>query len=305
MRTIKDIARVGFNPPRDARLPVEVLTIADLRQRAPAEHFERLQRADFYRLIGVLEGQTRTMVDFSHFDMRPGDWLLVRPGQVFRYDFSRTWSGWMVVFRPDSLVASGTGSSPEGVDWLRHIEDLACQHRLLPEEHRHMQGMTQQMLRDCEPASAPNSDTAVRHALLRLGLVSTLLRLWGWQNSRDVAMGHPMGGGERYRRFRQRLERDFVNHHQVQHYANALGMAEKTLSRVCLAACGEPAKAVINQRLILEAKRLLAHTTQPVQAIASDLGFAEVTHFVKFFKKLTGLTPVAFRQGQVLQSRIL
>ena len=295
MRTIEDIAPFQFNPPHDARLPVEALSIADLKQRAPAEHFERLQRADFFRLIGVLEGETRPMVDFTHYDIRTADWLLVRPGQVFRYNFSQQWSGWIVVFRPDSLVASGTGNAPEGSDWLQRIEDLACLHRLSPEDHSCMQGIARQMQQDCVIGSAPNPDTAVRHALLRLGLASALLRLWSWQNSRATAMGQPSGGSARYRRFRQRLERDFANHHQVQYYAQALGMGEKTLSRVCLDACGEPAKAVINQRLILEAKRFLAHTTRSVQAIASDLGFAEVTHFVKFFKKQTSLTPLAFR----------
>ena len=71
---------------------------------------------------------------------------------------------------------------------------------------------------------------------------------------------------------------------------------EKALSRMCIAAVGVPAKVVINQRLILEAKRLLAHTTLPVQSIGSALGFDEATNFVKFFRKATGTTPLTFRQ---------
>ena len=73
-------------------------------------------------------------------------------------------------------------------------------------------------------------------------------------------------------------------------------MSDKTLSRVCLAAAGAPAKVLINQRLLLEAKRLLAHTTLPVQTIGRDLGFEEATNFVKFFRKETGMRPLAFRQ---------
>jgi len=74
-------------------------------------------------------------------------------------------------------------------------------------------------------------------------------------------------------------------------------MSEKTLSRLCVTATGVPAKAVINQRLTLEAKRLLAHTTLAVQVIGRDLGFEEATNFVKFFRKEAGMTPLAFRQG--------
>ena len=93
------------------------------------------------------------------------------------------------------------------------------------------------------------------------------------------------------------LDADFTRQHQVQHYASALGMSEKTLSRLCMTATGASAKVVINQRLKLEAKRLLAHTRLAVQVIGRDLGFEEATNFVKFFRKETGQTPLAFRQG--------
>jgi AraC-like DNA-binding protein len=99
-----------------------------------------------------------------------------------------------------------------------------------------------------------------------------------------------------YKRFQLRLETDFAKAHKVQHYALALGMGEKNLSRVCLATMGVSAKACINQRLVLEAKRLLAHTKRPVQAIGHALGFEDATNFVKFFRKETGLTPGGFRQ---------
>jgi hypothetical protein len=82
MKITLDITSIGFNPPSDTRLAVEAMSIADLKQRAPPEHFEKLQRADFYRLFGVLKGVTSPMVDFSTYATQAGDWLLVRPGQV-------------------------------------------------------------------------------------------------------------------------------------------------------------------------------------------------------------------------------
>ena len=90
------------------------------------------------------------------------------------------------------------------------------------------------------------------------------------------------------------MEADFAASHKVQHYAQALGVSDKTLSRVCMAVVGLPAKAVINARLLLEAKRLLAHTAMPIQAVAIELGFDEATNFVKFFRKEGGTTPLAF-----------
>jgi len=293
MKKTQAITSVGFSPPSDTRLAVESMSIEELRQRAPAEHFEQLQRADFYRLIGVLKGSTNPMVDFSDFAAKPGDWLLVRPGQVFRYDFSRPWTGWLVVFRPDSLSAAGRSRALDEFDLLRRIEDLACLHSLRKEQHDWLHRSVAQMQLD----GRLTDDVPLRNELLRLSLTGTLLRLSQWQ-APDAATGASQGSSHaNFRRFRKLLDADFAAQHQVQYYANALGMSEKTLSRVCMFATGIPAKAMITQRLVLEAKRLLAHTTLTVQTIGRELGFEEATNFVKFFRKEAGVAPLAFRNS--------
>lgn len=287
-----DITDVGFKPPHDTRLAVEALTLEALRKRASAEHFEKLQRADFYRLIGVIAGDTHPMVDFTTFAATAGDWLLVRPGQVFRYDFSRPWDGWLLVFQPDGLTASNPNRVAEDVDLLRRVEDLSSLHTLSHAAHDWMLRSVQQIQHD----AAITAEVALRNELLRLQLAGILLRLSMWQSAKGLISAGPATVHAQFRRFRKLLNADFCRQHQVQHYARMLGMSDKTLSRVCLAASGLPAKALINQRLILEARRLLAHTRVAVQTIGRELGFEEPTNFVKFFRKEAQMTPLAFRQ---------
>ncbi len=81
-------------------------------------------------------------------------------------------------------------------------------------------------------------------------------------------------------------------------YAHRLGYTVKTLTRACTAATGQPVKHVIDGRVTLEARRLLAHTDDPVAIIARRLGFPEPTSFGKFFTRHTGATPGAFRLAQ-------
>ena len=294
MPRTESITAVGFNPPDDKRLALEVMSIEELKRRAPADHFATLQRADFFRLIGVRGGRTSPMVDFSHYAARSQDWLLIRPGQVMRYDFSRRWSGWILVFRPDSLFGSARGASTVELNSLRHVEDLNCLITLDARQHRWMRCSLQQMQHDI----TLTVDAALRNEMLRLQLAGTLLRLALWQTPGSSSV--EVGGGalKNFKRFRQKLEADFAKHHQVQHYASELGMNEKALSRACQAALGMSAKACIAQRLALEAKRLLAHTTMAVRSVAHDLGFDEATNFVKFFRKEAGVTPLAFRRSQ-------
>lgn len=101
---------------------------------------------------------------------------------------------------------------------------------------------------------------------------------------------------QRYRRYRLAVERNFARWHGVAPCAAArLGCSEKSLTRAALLVTERSANAVLTERLVLEAKRLLAHTLLPVATVGDQLGFAEATNFVKFFRRETGLTPGAFR----------
>lgn len=81
----------------------------------------------------------------------------------------------------------------------------------------------------------------------------------------------------------------------VKDCARRLGYSESTLSRACLAAEGRSAKEVIDRRVALEASRQLVHSQASVAEIGHPQGFSEATHFVKFFARMTGLPPQAFR----------
>lgn len=283
-----DITHIGFEPPADHRLSVEALTIDELRRRAPAEHFRKWQRADFFRLFGVQDGSTTPTLDFSSHAMRSGDWLLVRPGQVWRYDFDQPWSGWLVVFQSQVLMPGPRLSGGREVDLLARVDAMSSfSIPLDPAQHRWMCDCANQLKSDGDLSL----ETPLRNELLRLQLSGMLLRLSVWHRSCQK----PSSRSEPFQRFRNLLEADHASRHQVGHYARTLGMSEKTLSRVCLAAVGVPAKTVINQRLLLEAKRLLAHTRLPVKAVGHALGFDEPSHFVRFFRREAGLSPLAFR----------
>jgi AraC-like DNA-binding protein len=291
-KTAGGITEVKFKAPGHERLAIEALSIDDLKAKAPATHFASLQRADFYRLIGVVGGHTRLMVDFSDHPAQAGDWVLIRPGQVMRYDFSQPWAGWMVVFRPDSLYGSPRQGGMDELRLQQHVDGLACQRRLDRAQHGWMDQSLRQMIAD----GALAANEALRGDLLRLQLGSTLLRLSLWQSQDATSPAVGELPSRQFKRFRDRLEADFASQHQVRHYANAIGIGERSLSRLCWAVLGMSAKACIAQRLILEAKRLLAHTSLSAQAIADQLGFDQPTNFAKHFRHHTGMTPLAFRQ---------
>jgi AraC-like DNA-binding protein len=84
----------------------------------------------------------------------------------------------------------------------------------------------------------------------------------------------------------------------VAQYAKRLGCSQRSLNRATIEVAQTSAKSMLSQRIVLEAKRLLAHSALPVARIAEELGFDEATNFVKFFRREAGITPGAFRTRQ-------
>ena len=83
----------------------------------------------------------------------------------------------------------------------------------------------------------------------------------------------------------------------VQAYTSLLNISEKQLNKSTTMLIGKTPKQIINDRVILEAKRLLVHGNKSVKEISYKLGYDEPTNFIKYFKKITGNTPTEFRQS--------
>ena len=101
--------------------------------------------------------------------------------------------------------------------------------------------------------------------------------------------------------FRKALEQHYMRKHTVKEYAESLNVSTKTLSNCVIESTGKPPLAFINDRITLEAKRLLRFSNMMVKEIASYLGFEDPSYFVKFFKRQTGRLPSTFKdQDEVL-----
>ena len=98
-------------------------------------------------------------------------------------------------------------------------------------------------------------------------------------------------------RFRQCLEHNYKELHTVKEYAVLLNVSGKTLTNYVIESTQTTPLKIINERIILEAKRQLRHSSLKVKEIGYQLGFEDPSYFVKFFKRQTGFLPADFRNG--------
>ncbi|MFI6370043.1 helix-turn-helix domain-containing protein [Streptomyces sp. NPDC050546] len=278
------ILEIPFPAPAGTPTGVEVLSLADLRHRVPAERLAVPQRPDFHHLITLTGGALGHTVDFTAYALDPGSWLWVRPGQVHQWGDLTDAEGTLILFRQDFLDPATTlgarTEDPYGPILRRPLPGDEAALRLAAD---HLA---------TEFRALGHLPLEIHTAALRHLLAVLVLRL--------AHLTAPAGGpapepDATYLRFRDAVEEDFARTRRVEDYAASLGYSARTLSRATLSAAGLGAKEFIDRRVVLEAKRLLAHSDQSAARIADRLGFSSATHFSKYFHHRTGQTPIAFR----------
>ena len=98
-------------------------------------------------------------------------------------------------------------------------------------------------------------------------------------------------------RFQQLVKAHATQAHELSYYANQLGVTVGHLSETTKDTVGVSAGRLIRQQLLLEAKRLLAHSELTAAQVAEQLHFVDASYFGRFFKRETGQTPRQFRNS--------
>ncbi|MEU2539506.1 helix-turn-helix domain-containing protein [Streptomyces iakyrus] len=279
------IPRFDFNPPEERVPGFEIVDLATLHERRRRRNSrpDTVHRVDFHTLTLITEGSGEHAIDFVTHPCRPGTLLWVRPGQVQRFTDPGTTNGTHLLFTP-AFPPHFSSTERMVNEWYGPV----CWQLGASPRYAVLSALLGQLRAEYE-----STGQAVSAEILQLLLATVLLQI--------DRLPHPDGGtdphagGEVYARFRAELERSYATTRRAADYAHRLGYTVKTLTRACAAATGQPVKHVIDGRVALEARRLLAHTDEPVATIARRLGFPEPTNFGKFFTRHTGVTPGAFR----------
>ena len=267
-------------PPAPSWAGVGTSTLAETALAAPQPAPQRLAH---HLLVLTTAGHGTVEVDFATQICRPGTLLWIRPGQALRFGGQPGMDAALVTWQRDLLtdaeVAGVAVDDPSG----------PARWQLAGEDEDAVINEFSQLAVDCER----HSSGAAAAALLRHQLAVLLLRIA--LLATDDAPRPVTAESRTFGRFRSHLEDGHPHSRRVEDYAAALGCSVRTLTRASLAVTGRTAKQIVDDRVALEARRLLACTGLSVAEIGRRLGFPEPTNFGRFFHRETGVSPGAFR----------
>jgi AraC-like DNA-binding protein len=279
------IRRVRFLPPSPNVGDIEVNTLHGIRDRGGPREFLTPQRLDFDLLVHIESGAAVHTVDFNDHPLRPGDVLWVRAGQVHQWGAIADIEGTVVMFGPHSVD--------------ERVSNLIRSYLVRPQSHwpaADLAGTPVLRALDLlassgDPRATERSD--LRQAALAHSLAALLIQLALVEQVGAAPALRPTH--EAFAWFRDHIEDHFRSWHKVSEYADRLGYSARTLNRLARQHTGLSAKELIDERVVLEAKRQLSHADASVSEIAEQLGFEDASNFSSYFRRQTQLTPGTFR----------
>jgi len=102
-------------------------------------------------------------------------------------------------------------------------------------------------------------------------------------------------------RLRDLIEQNFREERNPAFYSGALAYGLLSLNNICKEYTGLTVFMLVQERLAIEAERLLVGTRLSAKQVAYELGFCDPAYFCRFFKKMRGKRPLEWRKGNGVQ----
>lgn len=252
-----------------------------------------VHRHDFHEVFFFLTGMGEHMIDLEPVPLQPPCVHLVAPGQVHQLTRSADATGIVVMFGESALMATGQASP---VPALFNGEARHRAFALSPAMLAEVQGLTGSIERELEQAEGLPAEQAgpVDGVVLNyLGIL--LMKSAHWRQAALPKGAAPMDQADPVQRFVRLVERGFLEKRQVGAYAQELALSPGRLNELVKKRLGKSASEVIQDRLLLEAKRLLLHADLSMKEVSYALWIQDPAYFNRLFKKATGLTPAEYR----------
>jgi AraC-like DNA-binding protein len=229
----------------------------------------------YFELIYLIDGAGIHIIDDNQFQVVPPVLFFMNPGHVHCWEFSKIPKGYVCIFKNEFL--------DETPAIKLRFPDFDTMYRLNKNEVN--------LQTDFELMYAEYNSPEPDLNILRAYLCAILWKITKLPTRNPhVSSQHIM-----VQNFRDLIDKNYLQKKELDFYANKLGISKRALGNVVKKETGRPASSLINERIVEESKRLLKHTPNTISQIAYHLNFNDPSHFVKFFKIKTNLSPGEFR----------
>ncbi|MFL5747595.1 MAG: AraC family transcriptional regulator [Niastella sp.] len=246
-----------------------------------------LHKHDFYFILAIQQGKGIHEIDFISYPIHGHSIFILRPGQVHKLALQAGSTGFLMEF---DLTFYQPQHTISGQRWKKASGKNYCQ--VEAGRYKKLHAVLATIFNEFD--TKQEGYAAMIKANLDIFFIEYIRQS---RNPKDIEKPEAAYTQERFDEFCQLLEANIGSIKNVSQYAERLHLSSYQLNAITKASIGKTVSELINEQIILEAKRYLLATSNQIKDIADLLGYEDASYFIRFFKKHTGLSPEAFRKN--------
>lgn len=257
----------------------QVLSGKDLKQE--------LHRHDFFFILALEKGSGKHEIDFTSYTIKDNSLFFMRPGQVHQLELKAGSTGYLAEFNSQFYYPGDHASK-------QLLRKAGGSNLCRPGAGRmkRMLSILGDIFREFSDRQEGYND------VIKANLGIFLIEFIRSRRNTDK----PLSTGATYAQERAAelldlLESNISGSKQASRYAEMMNLSLYQLNAVTKSVFGKNCSELVTEHIILESKRHLLATSSQVNQVAYELGYEDVSYFIRFFKKHTGYTPDAFRRN--------
>lgn len=262
----------------------------EMHLKSNRQFIEKPHRHNSYVAVLFTKGTGLHEIDFQNYEVSAGSLFFMVPGQIHSWQLSDDSEGFIFFISPEYYDLHFVNLK------LKNYPFFASPYvsRKITVNDHDINQLTE-LLRAVEYENM--ADEFMKNASI-IALL-TLMFVYATRHYTDQATlttDSKLSYFKHYYDFENLIENHFKRVKSVSKYADILGITLKHLNRVTQSVVNKTASALLTDRIILEAKRMLIFMDESVVDIAFGLGYEDYSYFTRVFSKKAGLSPTQFRQ---------
>jgi AraC family transcriptional regulator, transcriptional activator of pobA len=253
------------------------------------ENIVRPHKHRFYEMFYVKNGQLMQNVDYKAYTIDKNQLFFISQGQLhIWHERVQPIKGFRLMFTEDFFQVNQLNNT--FLYELIYLDNVYAQPFLQLPETTQLDTLFDLLLTEYERDDCKNQ---LLQAILFL-ILNEVQRLYQPQKSKYIEKHEILI----LKKFLGLVEQHYRHNWAVADYAQQVHLSLKTLNRITQNAVNQSISTIVANRKILEAKRLLTHSDLTLAQIADQLGFEDLSYFIRIFRKATAQTPHQFRQNK-------